>query len=199
MMEPPCRVHGPSLTLSGLLLAAVLAASCARYRGARAGDCARGEPNLPAMLDSARLAQLPGRYDLTVVTTAKGHPRTTRQGTLHLAPNDTTSRYYQQFITRRVRRGDRALAGTVLFQGEQHRDTITVDQRGMKVGDCQFAYCTDGPVSPYRITREDSWGYGGEWLTDQWATSFVPVSKTGEFLPNPSGHFCMRRAVSDQR
>jgi hypothetical protein len=195
MMVPTRRVSRSPVTLSRLLLATVLSASCAHTRGGTAIACARGDANLPAMLDSARLAQLPGRYDLTVVTTAKGHPRTIRRGTLDLAENDTTSRYYLQFITRRVRRGDRVLAGNVLFQGDEHGDTITVDQSGMNVGACQFAYCTDGPVSRYRITRVESWGYGGKWLTDEWATNFVPIDKTGRFLPNPSGHFCMRRTA----
>lgn len=143
-------------------------------------------------LDTAALGQLAGQYAITRIATKRGAPPVVQQGTLVLARNDTVSRYYESYISRRVRRGDRVLAGTLVLDGEQP-DTVTGSIEGLRIGACQFSYCSDAPVSRYSIVQATPTALRGYWSTGVNVTNYVFLDARGRRLPDPGGHFCATR------
>lgn len=174
-----------------VLLVALFGWAC---RHSAAGPVVSCEPaaGAPRELDMSAVSQLGGQYTVTRIATSRGGSRSTQRGTLTLARNDSVSRYFESYITRQVRRGDRVLAGTMALEGGP-TDTVTANTDGLRVGACQFSYCSDAPVSTYTFVEVTPAMVRGYWSTGVNATNYVFLDAGGRRLPDPGGHYCATR------
>lgn len=174
-----------------VLLVACFGVACHHAAAGPAAAC-EAVAGRPQKLDTVAVSRLDGRYTVTQVSTSRGTATSTQRGTLALARNDSVSRYFESHITRRVRRGDRVLAGTLTLEGGR-ADTVTATTDGLRVGACQFSYCSDAPVSHYSIVEVTPVMVRGYWSTGVNATNYVYLDARGRRLPDPGGHFCATR------
>lgn len=132
-----------------------------------------------------------GRYELTVVSLSQGPRPSYWHGNLELTPTDTLQRYYVQTIRGYVKRGMRPLAGQFRYAADTLGRTEEAEvEDGVLYLGCRE--CMDGSpdrLRPLAQTDAEVWGL---WENPQ--DGFVRVADSaGNWLPNPAGHFCLRR------
>ena len=154
-------------------------------------DCPPSAPARAEPLRHADLECLAGRYDVTLVVLSYGPGSPSRRGHLELAPTDTLRRYYIQTIGGYKRYGMRPLAGQFRAANDPLRrvEDAEVEDGVLYIG-CRR--CMDASPGELRLLATTPTVVWGLWYNPQSGLESVTDS-LGKPLPNPAGHFCMRR------
>jgi hypothetical protein len=128
------------------------------------------------------------------VALSYGRQRSFWRGDLSLAPTDTLQRYYIQTIRGWLRHGERPLAGRFSYANDSLRrgEDAEVEDGVLFLG-CRR--CMDASPDELRLLAATPTEVWGLWYNPQSSLERVTDS-AGNPLPNPAGHFCMRRLAS---
>jgi hypothetical protein len=182
----------------------LIAGACHRSMpGSTQHECrATGQSQTGAVpLDT--LMNLAGKYTLTTVATSAGTDQWTARAELTLRLADTLERYYERWLNRLVRTGNRPLVGQLVWHrsdGTLRRETVVVQQNP---GNTQLirgfcTNCTDAMLVYHRILQANSHAFSGAWHDPQTGIGRV-VDKNGRPLPDPEGYFCARRITMNSQ
>lgn len=134
---------------------------------------------------------LAGSYEVTQVALPYGpHPAYWR-GHLELLPADSLRRYYIETIGGPKRHGFRPLVGQYRYAGDSLRQVEEAEVEGgvLYLG-CRR--CADASPDELRLIAATTTAVWGTWYNPQTGIDRA-MDSLGQPLPNPAGHFCMRR------
>jgi hypothetical protein len=134
---------------------------------------------------------LAGGYEVIQVALSYGEHASYWRGHLELVPADSLRRYYIETIAGPKLYGYRPLVGQFRYASDSLRrvEEAEVEQGVLYIG-CRR--CADGSPDELRLVAATAGRVWGTWYNPQSGIEIV-IDSLGRPLPNPAGHFCMRR------
>jgi hypothetical protein len=157
-------------------------------------DCPPSAPAQAQPIRDGKIEELAGRYEVTLIPLSYGPKAPLWRGHLELATTDTLHRYYIETIGGYKRHGLRPLAGQFRHAHDPVRlvEEAEVEDGILFLG-CRR--CADGSPHELRLLAATPTTVWGLWYNPQSGIERV-IDSLGNPLPNPAGHFCMRRVES---
>jgi hypothetical protein len=147
--------------------------------------------------DGRSAFRLPGRYQVTMVSTSYGTTRRRSFANVLLGPPDTLRRYFPERLHDPRALWGQQIAGVWTQQGESgvYEDLVTFENDMLYLG-CRM--CLDASPTYFSIEHMAATGFWGHWEDRQ--TGLYQVYDTaGRALPNPAGIYCAVRVSGSRR
>jgi hypothetical protein len=147
-------------------------------------------------LDSVRLEQLVGTYDVSLVPTSYGLTRHPIPARLVLAPRESLRVHFPEAPSRLGARCHLRSVVSIGSPGHRRGSKLVELDGGVLYVGCR--QCLDGSPDRLRIERVGAGGSWGHWDNPQTGLWRI-VDTAGRPLPNPSGIYCAVPADSSRR
>ena len=176
-------------TVRAAPLLIVALASC-RTVALRGPSCAPVASPDAAPVAKARIGELAGDWQLTVVDTSGSSGTSWGTITVHLAvPDSATVAQRRRQVVGSFRRSDLQLVGYIPAVGDRMQEPAEVDNGFLYVG-CRD--CFDGSPTIYRLLEISRNRFRGSWRNNMTGIA-VLVDDKGRRQPDPEGYFCAER------
>ena len=159
-------------------------------------ECPAEIATAPAF-DGGSAIRLPGRYQVTMVSTSYGTTRQRFLAHLVLGPPDTLRQHYPERLRDPRLLWGQQIAGVWTQQVESgvYEDLVTFENDMLYLG-CRM--CLDASPTYFSIEHMAATGFWGHW-EDRQTGLYRVIDTAGRELPNPAGIYCAVRVSDSNR